>query len=272
MAIKADFHMHSSFSGDSEAPMEQMIRQAIQIGLEQICFTEHLDFDYPECPDMSADMWMNDTDSYQRQICALRDKYAGQIRILFGIELGMQPHIALENQRYVQSRDFDFVIASSHVCHRQDPYYPTFYEGRTQEEAYREYFCSILENVRIFHDFDVYGHLDYVVRYGPCKDEGYSYEKYKDIIDAILALLVENGKGLEINTSGWKYGLRQPNPCADILKRYRALGGEVVTVGSDAHKPEYIGYEFARAADLLRDCGYSRYAIFAGRTAHFHPL
>lgn len=272
MAITSDYHMHSSYSGDSDSPMEEMIRRAVRSGMKQICFTEHQDFDYPPAPDMPPEFWLVNTDAYLYDLIRLKERYADQIDVRFGIELGLQPHLMKELARYVKSYDFDFIIGSSHVCHGQDPYYPAFFEGRSEEEAYREYFTSILENIKKFKNFDVYGHLDYVVRYGPNQDKEYTYEKYKDIFDTILELLLENGIGLEINTGGLKRGLREPNPCAAILKRYRQMGGEIVTVGSDAHVPEHIGYEFEKAAGILKACGFSYYTTFQHRLPEYHRL
>ncbi len=272
MAITADYHMHSSFSGDSDTPMEQMIEQAIAAGMKRICFTEHQDFDYPASPDTPEGFFTVNTDSYLYDLLKFREKYVEQIQVCFGIELGLQPHLVKEHARFIKAYDFDFVIASSHVCGGRDPYYPEFYEDRPEEEAYREYFQSVLENIRKFKNFDVYGHLDYVVRYGPAKDREYTYEKYRDIFDAILELLLEHEKGLEINTGGLKYGLREANPCTAILKRYRQLGGEIITVGSDAHTPQYIGYEFDKAADFLKECGFSYYTTFQNRLPEYHRL
>lgn len=272
MALQSDFHVHSSFSGDCDIPMDNMIQAAINTGLKQICFTEHQDFDYPVYPGVPQGMFQVNTDSYLFDLIRLREKYRGQIRVLFGIELGMQPHLAKVHDGYCQAYDFDFIIASSHLCNKKDPYFPEFYEGRTEEEAYREYFSSILENIRAFQNFDIYGHLDYIVRYGPNKDADYSYEKYQDILDSILMLLIANGKGLEINTGGLKYGLKEPNPCTGILKRYRTLGGELITVGSDAHKPEFLGFAFDRAAELLQVCGFSYYTTYENRLPQFHKI
>lgn len=272
MAITADYHMHSSYSGDSDSPMEEMIRQALRRGMKQICFTEHQDFDYPPAPDMPSEFWLVNTDAYLYDLIRLKEQYADQIDVRFGIELGLQPHLMKELARYVKSYDFDFIIGSSHICHGQDPYYPAFFEGRSEEEAYREYFTSILENIRKFKNFDVYGHLDYVVRYGPDQDKKYTYEKYNDIFDAILALLLEHEKGLEINTGGLKHGLREPNPCTAILKRYRQMGGEIITIGSDAHVPQNIGYEFEKAAEILKACGFSYYTTFQHRLPEYHKL
>lgn len=272
MPITADCHLHSSHSGDSDTPMEEMILEGISKGLTTMCFTEHNDFEYPPSPEEPANPFLLNTDSYLYDLLKLKEKYADKIRILFGVELGLQPHIVRQNAVYAKSYDFDFIIGSSHLCHGIDPYYPAFYEGRTDEEAYREYFESILENIKKFSNFDVYGHLDYVVRYGASKDQNYSYEKYKDIFDEILKLLLEKEKGMELNTGGLSKGLQDVHPCTGILKRYRELGGEIITIGSDAHAPAHIGDFFERACDVLKECGFKYYAIFEKRTPEYHKL
>lgn len=272
MLLTADCHLHSSFSGDSETTMEEMIRKGISLGLKTMCFTEHQDFDYPDSPEGPGSIFLLNTDSYLYDLARLKEKYAGQIRLLFGVELGLQPEVMRQNAVYARSYDFDFIIGSSHVCHGKDPYYPAFYEGRSENQAYLEYFESILENIRKFSNFDVYGHLDYVVRYGPDRDRNYSYEKYKDVLDAILELLLEKEKGLELNTGGLKSGMRDFHPCADILKRYRELGGEIITVGSDAHDTEHLAGHFDRAAEALKACGFRYYTIFEKRVPEFVRL
>ena len=129
-----------------------------------------------------------------------------------------------------------------------------------------------LKNI-IAHDcFDVAGHLDFVVRYGPNKNVCYSYEKYRDVFDEILKVLVEKGKGIECNTAGFKAGLGHPHPTEAILKRYRELGGEILTLGSDAHVPEYVAYHFDQVGELLKGCGFRYYTVFKNRKPEFLPL
>lgn len=272
MPVTADCHLHSSFSGDSAAPMEEMILSGIAKGLKTMCFTEHHDIDYPDSPEGAGSIFLLNTDSYLYDLARLKEKYQGQIRLLFGVELGLQPEILRKTAVYAKSYEFDFIIGSSHICHGKDPYYPAFYEGRSEEEAYREYFTSILENVKKFSNFDVYGHLDYVVRYGPGKDQNYSYDKYRDIFDEILNTLLENGKGIELNTGGIEKGMKEFHPCTDILKRYRQLGGEIITIGSDAHDSSHIAGYFSRAAEVLEACGFRYYTVFQQRTPEFIRL
>lgn len=272
MPITADYHLHSSYSGDSDTSIEDMVRQGIAQGLTTMCFTDHNDFGYLDSDEGPGTDYVLNTDAYLYDLLRCKEKYADRIRILFGVELGLQTEFFRQNAVFAKSHEFDFIIASSHLCHGQDPYYPSFFEGRTDEEAYREYFTSILENIKKFKNFDVYGHLDYVVRYGTNMDRDYSYEKYKDIFDPILELLIENGKGLEVNTGGIKKGMRDLHPCMDILKRYREMGGEIITVGSDSHNTQHIAEYFDRACDVLKECGFKYYTEFEKRTPEFVRL
>ena len=272
MPITADFHLHSSFSGDCDTPMEEMILRGIELGLTGMCFTEHNDFDYPVTAHEPAGFFELNPDAYLYDFLKLREKYADRITLYFGVELGLQPHLSKKNAAFANAHDYDFIIGSSHLCHKKDPYYPAFYEGRSCEEAYLEYFTSILENLNVCGNFDVYGHLDYVVRYGPSKDLGYSYEMYSDIFDRILKKLIDMEKGIEINTAALARGMSQPNPCVGILRRYRELGGEIITAGRDAHEPLQIAHAFDRAAMILKDCGFDYYAVFKKRTPVFHRI
>ncbi len=272
MKITADCHLHSSHSGDSDASMEEMILRGIRQGLEHMCFTEHNDFDYLSQDGTPDNTFLLDTGSYLQEFNYCKEKYQEKIRLLFGVELGLQPQIAEKNTDYAKSFDFDFIIGSSHVCHEKDPYYPSFFAGRREEDAYGEYFSSILENIRAFSDFDVYGHLDYVVRYGPNRDRNYSCEKYREIWDEILLLLIEKGKGIEINTGGVRKGLLDLHPCRGILNRYRELGGEIVTIGSDAHEPSAIADSFPMAEEALKACGFRYYTVFEKRRPRFYKL
>ena len=271
MAIKADYHMHSSFSGDSAAPMEEMAKRALDLGLTHICFTEHYDPDYVYPPEEEGMFELN-TDSYLYELLKCKNNYNGQLEIAFGVELGLQPHLKRQLAVYAKSHAFDFIIGSSHICNRKDPYYPDFFEGRNEDEAHHEYFASVLECVKTLPYFDVYGHLDYVVRYGPTKNDGYTYQKHADIFDQILSLLINNEKGIELNTGGFRSGLNQPNPCIEILKRYKELGGEIITVGSDAHESKDIAADFDKACDILKECGFSNYCAFQNRIPEYFKL
>lgn len=266
--MKADFHLHSAFSADSRTPMREMIEKGITLSLSSMCFTEHMDYDYKD----EGMIFETDMPAYLQTFQELKNEYAQKIELLFGIELGLQPYLKERCEALTTDWPFDFVIGSSHVVNGQDPYYPAFFQGRTERDAYLSYFQSIIDNLNTFSCFDVYGHIDYVVRYGPNQNRFYGYESYKEPLEEILQLLIKKNIGLELNTGGFKYGLGHPNPHEDILKRYRELGGEIITVGSDAHAPEYIGYSFDRAAEILKACGFRYYTIFRRRKPEFIKL
>lgn len=272
MSILADFHTHSHHSGDSTASMESMVDAALAQGFHSLCFTEHNDFDYPVSEDCPAGTFDLNVDPYLYDVIRLREKYQDDIQILFGIELGLMPETMRKNAILAKNYDFDFIIGSGHICHGKDPYYPPFFEGRTDRDAFEEYFISLLENVKKFKNFDILGHMDYVVRYSPNKDANYSYADYKDVIDELLSLLIENEKGIEINTGGYSSGMKDLHPCLDIVKRYQELGGEIITIGSDAHKPENVGKHFQLAEEMLKKAGLRYYATFEKRVAHFHKI
>lgn len=263
-----DMHMHTHFSGDSEANPAEIAQKACDIGLKGICFTDHLDIDYKETPGM-FDL---DIPAYQKEIEEVKQKFADKLDIGWGIELGLQPYLVSQNNQVICENNFDFVIGSTHLIKQVDIYYPSYYEGRNEAECYREYFEETLKNAQSDVDFDVYGHLDYVIRYGPNKNKFYSYEKYADVIDEILRILISRGKGIELNTAGLKYGLGHAHPTMETLKRYKELGGEIITLGSDGHAPEQIAWDFVKVPEILKEAGFEYFTVFKGRKPVFRKL
>lgn len=270
--IHGDFHMHTAFSGDCDSTVESMIEGAIAKGLDVICITDHNDRDYPFHEEMKEREFEFDVEKYFRTLRKFQEKYAGKIEIRIGIELGIQPHLGEYYQKLVERHPFDFVIGSVHVVNGRDPYYREMFEHQSDTEAYNETFLATLESLDRVKNFDVLGHLDYVVRYGKHQGAEYSYEKFAFLIDKILKKVIEAGKGIELNTAGFKYGLDFPHPHYDVLRRYRELGGEVITVGADAHRPEHIAYDFERVGKILRDCGFKYYTEFKDRKPIFKQL
>lgn len=265
---RADVHVHSHFSADSEESMEKEIETAISEGISVLCFTDHIDWDYP-VEDLVFDF---DIPTYFQKIDELKEKYAGQIKILKGVELGLQVQLKGPYSQLLKKYDFDYAIGSQHLVGGMDPYYPETFEGHTDAEVFRRYFEDTLEDLKAFHEFDSMGHLDYVVRYGQKKAHDYSYRRYADVIDEILKLLVRYNIALEVNTCGIRKQLGFPNPHPDIIRRYHELGGTLVTLGSDAHKARFLGFAFERAESLLKECGFTHYCYFEKHTPHFIRL
>lgn len=263
-----DYHTHTQFSGDSDTPVRSMLDQAIALGLKEICITDHIDYDYPNDPDL----FTFDLKNYFSVLSSLQEEYKQILSVRIGMEYGLMPHLGESLKRLAASYPFDFIIGSSHVVDCIDPYYPEYWEKKSEEEGILRYFESILENLNFCSDFDVYGHIDYIIRYVPSKRKSYAYQTYQDIIEQCLKRLISMGKGIELNTAGFKYGLGEPNPKTEIIRRYRELGGEIITVGSDGHRPEHLAYEFGRVKGILEACGFHYLTLFHGRKAEFVRL
>lgn len=276
--IQADMHMHTRFSTDSEACPRDMADEAVRKGLKTICFTDHFDKDDLEW----GEEGIFDVDAYFKEMQKLQEEYAGKLNIRIGIELGLRTYLKDYYEELTKKHPFDFVIGSVHnVPYKKDaegnilytdPAAEKLFTDRTDKEAYRLMMETTLENVRTLDCFQTLGHLDYVVRYGKAREKEYSYAEYADIIDEILKLLIEKGKGLEVNSAGLKYGLPFAHPHPDVLKRYRELGGEIITVGADAHKPEHIAYDFIKTEEILKSCGFKYYTEFFEQKPVFKQL
>lgn len=276
--IQADMHMHTWFSTDSEACPRDVADEAVRKGLKTICFTDHFDKDDLEW----GEEGIFDVDAYFVEMQKLQEEYAGKLNIRIGIELGLRTYLKDYYEELTKKYPFDFVIGSVHnVPYKKDaegnilytdPAAEKLFTDRTDKEAYRLMMETTLENVRTSDCFQTLGHLDYVVRYGKSREKEYSYTDYADIIDEILKLLIEKEKGLEVNSAGLKYGLPFAHPHPDVLKRYRELGGEIITIGADAHKPEHIAYDFAKAEEILKSCGFKYYTEFFEQKPVFKQL
>lgn len=271
--ITGDFHVHTAFSTDSDVPVREMLEAAVAKGLQTVCITDHLDADYPEEYEETGEksFWF-DIDKYFDELGSLREEYAGKLQLRIGAELGLQTHLGAFYQELTEKYPFDFVLGSIHLVERKDPYYRELTKTYTDEEMYQKAFDETLRNVELPGAFDVLGHIDYIVRYGACQAEAYSYERFKSVLDEILKRIIAAGKGIELNTAGWKYGLDFCHPHPEVLKRYRELGGEIITVGSDGHCPEHMAYDFKRAEEVLKACGFTYYTQFENRKPKFLKL
>lgn len=263
----SDYHVHTSFSGDSKALPAGQAQAALNLGMEELCITDHHDYGTGHMTHIDFNL---DIPAYLSGIAELKKQFEGKLTVRCGIELGLQLRTADYLRELVPTLSLDYLIGSSHFVDGFDIFDRRYYDGRTEYESYFRYFESTLARIRALDfAFDCLGHLDCVIRYGPEKNKNYRPADYMDIIDNILKALIERGKGIECNTSGFKYGLGHPHPYEEILRRYRELGGEILTVGSDAHRPEEVGGYFKETAELLSACGFRYYTVFRERKPWF---
>ena len=259
-----DYHMHSDFSADCNTPMEDTIQSAIGKGLSEICFTEHVDYDYPD-PTIVFEL---DLPRYTQELKAMQEKYQDRIAIRKGIEVGLQPHVLDKCQALIQGDYFDFIIASLHTADRKDLHSGEFFEGRPVSESYQIYYEELLYCVQNYSEYSILGHIDLVKRYKKL-DTG---EDFHDLLRQIFNIIIPAGKGIEVNTSGYHYGLDHAMPSADILKLYKECGGEIITLGSDAHHASHVGRHFKEMLTLLDSIGFRYICSFNERKPIFHPI
>ena len=241
-----DYHLHTSVSFDSESTALDMAKKAKDIGLREICFTDHCDYN----SDKAKKHYPIDLAEYDNAYSNLE---VPGLKIKRGFEFGLTDWNRAELDAMLDKRNFDFVIGSVHFVDGFDPYDREYWIGKTEREAYLGYLERILECIKIHDRFNVLGHLTYVSRsvYNPTKNL-LEYRDYREVCDEIFKTLINKDKGIEINTSAVS-SLGILLPSYDFVKRFRELGGKIITVGSDAHSPERVGQHIDKALALAKE-------------------
>lgn len=288
--MRADYHLHCEFSDDSRERMETQIERAIALGLDEMCFTDHVDYGLKKDWSEGNIAWRgSDTASsgtagkdplanvnypeYFSKIDRMREVYKGQITIRKGLEFGIQTITADRFQKLYDTwaKELDFVLLSMHQVNNLEFWTQDFQRGKTQKEYNEEYYREILRVQQIFKDYSVLAHLDLIVRYDKCGV--YPFEQVKDLIAEILKQAIRDNKGIELNTSSWKYKLSDTQPSRDILCLYKDLGGKILTVGSDAHTANMLGDHLDEGYRILKEeIGFREICTFDHMTPIFHTL
>lgn len=273
----ADYHVHTEYSDDSLYPMEEVVKDAIRLGLDEICFTDHVDYGIkPDWDGPEPIVWRRggsgepdkiplanvDYPRYEAEIRKLQEKYRGQITLRMGLEFGMQVHTIPLYEKLFARYPFDFILLSVHQVEDKEFWNQDFQRGRTREEFNRRYYEELLALVRRYRHYSVLAHPDLIARYdsaGP-----WPFEKLRPILTEILKTVIADGKGIEVNTSCHRYGLKDLTPSRDILRLYRELGGTVLTIGSDSHKKEHLGAFIRETMDELKEMGFEQFCTFEG--------
>lgn len=274
----ADYHVHTEFSDDSVYPMEDVIKDAVKMGMDEICITDHVDYGVKEDWDSGAVIEYRDGDPlanvdyprYMTQIRKMQVLYGDKIKIRIGMEFGMQMHTVPRYEELFHRYPFDFIILSVHQVDDKEFWTQDFQRGRTQDEYNERYYEELLNLVETYKDYSVLGHMDLIARY----DEAgvWPFHRLKPYAEKILKTVIRDGKGIELNTSFHRYGLNDTMPSKEILKLYRELGGTVVTIGSDSHKPEHLGAYIEEGKEILRELGYKEFCTYEQMKPVFHAL
>ncbi len=266
MRYFADYHCHSDFSPDGRQTVEELCRAAVRAGLDEVCVTDHTDvngwdfvpYDF-RIPELMA------------EIERAREIFDGRLTVTAGTELG-QPLQNEELAAEVTAGPYDFVIGSLHNLAGMCDFGLMEYrdEGHCVETLER-YMAELDEHVKL-GDFDVLGHITYPLRYMRAQGFMMTFDRFKEQVREILRTVIGRGKGIEINTSGLRGGLGETLPPLETVRLYRELGGEVLTIGSDAHRQEDIGSGIAEAQELAMAAGFRYFTVFRGRKPEFIKL
>lgn len=259
-----DMHIHSDFSIDTDILMEEMVKSALEKNGKTICFTDHVEFGIgPEKIDVVFRV-----EDYFKKFRQLRYSYAGKIEILAGAELGLQPGELDKYRDFAASAPFDHVIAAIHTVRNMDVYtelsrrYPA-------KEAIRMYYEDMLSCLEDYSDYDSLAHIDFIDRYFLPDNPAPPFESYRELVEPVLRVLIENGKALEVNTGGLRR-LPYAHPKKEILQLYAQMGGELLTMASDAHKPADIYHAFRETEKMLKEMGFKY--IFKYKERKKYPI
>lgn len=274
----ADYHVHTEFSDDSIYPMEDVIKDTIRMGMDEICFTDHVDYGIKVDWDSGQEILYRDGEPmanvdypvYAERIAVMKKKYQNQIAIKMGLEFGMQSHTIPQFETLYNRYPFDFIILSVHQVEDKEFWTQDFQRGRTQKEYNERYYEELLRLVKGYQHYSVLGHMDLIVRY----DEMgvYPFDNIKPYVEEILKEVIRNGKGIEVNTSSYRYGLTDTTPSKEILRLYKKLGGKILTLGSDSHKPEHLGACMEETKEMLRSMGFRCVCTYDKMRPVFHEL
>lgn len=283
--MRTDYHVHTEFSDDSNYPMEQVIKDAITKGFDELCFTDHVDYGIKKDWDEPGEMIYRkggagepdqmpvanvDYPVYYKTFQKMKELYQDKISLKFGLEFGMQAHTVEKYEKLFSRYPFDFIILSVHEIEDKEFWDQGFQNGMTQQEYNERYYEEMLYLVQNYHNYSVLGHMDLITRYD--KAGVYPFEKLKPILTKILKTVIADEKGIEVNTSSHRYGLKDLTPSSDILKLYKKLGGKIITIGSDSHKPGYLGAFVDETKEELRSLGFEYICTFDKMKPVYHKL
>ena len=262
-----DYHIHTTHSGDGQVPDRAQIWAAIYMGLDEICITDHMEVHFPLAKHLNFEL---DVPSYVSELQDLAQEFRTEINVKWGLEVGLQNHSLAETEQRLEGYPFHYILAARHMFDYEPPYRPDW-NALTKAEVFDTYLRHILECVKIYRRFNCLAHLTYYCRMCPAEDPSLHYSHAPDAIDELFTLLVERGQGIEINTSTYKrFGYCMPD--LDIVRRFRELGGEVITVGSDAHMPNHVGNHLKEGLQLIQAAGLDYVCTFEYEKPIFHKI
>lgn len=266
-----DYHVHTSFSADSKMPMKVACETAIKNGVKEIAFTEHMDYFYPNC-DLTFEF---DYQEYASQVELMRSEFSKNLTILKAVEMGLHPSTFERSNHFISENHFDFVIGSAHIVDDLDLHNGDYFEGKSLERSLEIYFKTVNQYVKEYENFDVLGHLTLIKRYLHFVKSDWKtikWENYFDIVEDTFKVLVQTNRGIEVNMSGYRYRIDCSLPNLPFVKLYREAGGEIITVGTDAHTKHFVGNQIDEGYELLKAAGFKYVTTYRERKPSFMAI
>lgn len=211
-----------------------------------------------------------DYPAYYETFQKMRSLYGDRIALKLGLEFGMQRHTVLKYEDLFARYPFDFILLSVHEADDKEFWNQDFQKGKTQKDYNRQYYEELLYLVQHYHHYSVLGHMDLITRYD--LSGIYPFKRLRPILTEILRTVIADGKGIEVNTSSHRYGLSDLTPSRDILGLYQSLGGRILTIGSDSHKPAHLGAYIEETKQELKALGFGEFCTFEKMVPKYHPL
>lgn len=251
-----DTHMHTHFSPDSRTKPQDMVEAAIQQGLDGICITDHVEIQVYEPP-------IDEVFSAKEYFEQLQQLKRKELDVLIGAEVGLQPHVLPLCSAFTKEMPYDFIIGSIHLAGKKDVY--DLCQTKDPKDVIDLYYDDMEKCMEQYDDFDTLAHIDYVDRYFPVGTILPPFSYYEEKVKRILKILIEKQKSLEINTGGLRKSTHIHHPKTQTLTLYKKLGGKLITIGSDAHTPNYVAFAFKEEMKYAKDHGFTEIQVYKQR-------
>ena len=263
-----DSHVHSIFSDDGMEAVEDVAGKAVALGCDYVAITDHLNRDYKilgyDNPELNLSAYLGEMQRF-------KSRYADKIRLAAGIELGYMKSANSLYMKDLRGKNFDVIINSVHCVLGSEVYFAEYFNKCPYKHfAYLEYLKAVRESLDAPYDYDIVGHIGYIQRNAPYKEPDMYYDEFAEIFDDILRTIVKKDKCLEVNSKTYRGAQKSSDfarrhlsvPDVDVLRRYRELGGNKISFGSDAHRADNLCYNYDAVAKAMKDIGFKGFTRY----------
>lgn len=258
-----DYHMHSKYSFDGHEELKAICEQAIQQGMQEIAITDHCDLYTGR-----SYTYVLDCPTLYKELIEISEAYQDRIKVRIGVELGQPQVNPQEAEKFLREYDLDFVIGSIHNMENDIDVGDYHFEELDCYEVYDRYLDWLIE-LAANYDYDILGHITYPLRYMAKSGYHVDVRRYEEKVRQLYRIVIQRNKGIELNTSGLYQDIQETMPSPEMLKWYKECGGEVITIGSDAHFLKYVGLPIQKGMEIIKAAGFRYITTFEKRIPKF---